>query len=397
MRVVFLHPDLGIGGAERLVVDAALALKSKNHEVEIITAHHDPNHCFIETKNGQLEVKSVGDWLPRTIIGKCAAFCATIRMLYAAIYMSFCLPSADVIICDQVSNAIPILRLFCHSKIIFYCHFPDQLLTKRIGFWKSFYRKIMDFIEEWTTGMADLILVNSKFTGGVFRDTFSSLRSIEPSVLYPSLNTAMFDQLAKNYNPDKEKGKPFTILSLNRFERKKNIGLAIEAFDLLIKGTKHDNLKLIIAGGYDDRVTENVEHFQELSKLAEEAGISSRVEFLKSPSDQEKVDLLQTSDCLVYTPSGEHFGIVPIEAMYHQLPVIAVNDGGPTETVVDGQTGFLRPPKSDEFAQALADLLEGGPSLKSMLGSNGKTRVLQNFSFNAFADKLDRFVKSVMD
>ena len=65
VRVVFLHPDLGIGGAERLVVDAALALRDKNHEVHIVTCHHDDSHCFEETRNGSLQVTSVGDWLPR--------------------------------------------------------------------------------------------------------------------------------------------------------------------------------------------------------------------------------------------------------------------------------------------------------------------------------------------
>ena len=58
VRIVFLHPDLGIGGAERLVVDAALALKSKNHDVHILTTHHDVNHCFTETKNGELKTVS---------------------------------------------------------------------------------------------------------------------------------------------------------------------------------------------------------------------------------------------------------------------------------------------------------------------------------------------------
>ena len=46
MQVAFVHPDLGIGGAERLVVDAALALKSKGHSVSFITGHHDRKHCF---------------------------------------------------------------------------------------------------------------------------------------------------------------------------------------------------------------------------------------------------------------------------------------------------------------------------------------------------------------
>ena len=63
-RIVFLHPDLGIGGAERLVVDAALALKSRGHIVQFVTNHHDPSHCFEET-NTQFNVTVVGDWLPR--------------------------------------------------------------------------------------------------------------------------------------------------------------------------------------------------------------------------------------------------------------------------------------------------------------------------------------------
>jgi len=68
LRIAFLHPDLGIGdfitlvlmddvlitpgGAERLVVDAALGLQSLGHTVDIYTSHWDSQHCFEETKNG---------------------------------------------------------------------------------------------------------------------------------------------------------------------------------------------------------------------------------------------------------------------------------------------------------------------------------------------------------
>lgn len=41
--------------------------------------------------------------------------------------------------------------------------------------------------------------------------------------------------------------------------------------------------------------------------------------------------------------SGEHFGIVPLEAMYSKTGVVAVNDGGPTETVEDEVTGITVP------------------------------------------------------
>lgn len=51
--IVFLHPDLGIGGAERLVVDAAVGLQKRGHKVIIFTSHCDPAHCFDEARDGK--------------------------------------------------------------------------------------------------------------------------------------------------------------------------------------------------------------------------------------------------------------------------------------------------------------------------------------------------------
>ena len=52
MKIVLVHLDLGIGGAEMLVVNIACAMKSLGHEVKILTSHHDPSHCFEATKKG---------------------------------------------------------------------------------------------------------------------------------------------------------------------------------------------------------------------------------------------------------------------------------------------------------------------------------------------------------
>ena len=52
-NVVFVHPDLGIGGAERLVIDAAVGLQSLGHKVTILTSHCDPEHCFDEARDGK--------------------------------------------------------------------------------------------------------------------------------------------------------------------------------------------------------------------------------------------------------------------------------------------------------------------------------------------------------
>lgn len=51
-NVVFFHPDLGIGGAERLIIDAAVGLQDLGHTVTIFTSHCDHKHCFEEARDG---------------------------------------------------------------------------------------------------------------------------------------------------------------------------------------------------------------------------------------------------------------------------------------------------------------------------------------------------------
>uniref|UniRef100_W8CDK0 Alpha-1,3/1,6-mannosyltransferase ALG2 n=2 Tax=Ceratitis capitata TaxID=7213 RepID=W8CDK0_CERCA len=412
VRILFLHPDLGIGGAERLVVDAALALKSRGHDVSFLTNHHDPNHCFKETSDGTLRVEVVGDWLPRKIFGRFYALCAYFRMIYAALYASFVISrheNIDVFFCDQISVGVPALKLAKRRpKIIFYCHFPDQLLSIREGYLKSAYRAPINYLEEFTIGMADITLVNSKFTLRVFGDTFHRLKVV-PDVLYPSLNTEYFDTMKSKIS--KKEGNEFGVvgcenvprngfifLDINRYERKKNHALALHAFRLVVDALPASDSKrcrLIIAGGYDERVSENLEHYVELRELVNKLGLEENVLLLRSPTDDEKFVLLDKSNCLLYTPDNEHFGIVPLEGMYMSKPVIAVNSGGPTETIVNNSTGLLCEKQPQKFAEAMLQLYMDD-SLRERMGVMGRKRVQQKFSFEAFTDKLDNIVETIM-
>lgn len=398
--MVFLHPDLGIGGAERLVVDAAVALQSMGHTVQMVTAHHDPSHCFEETRDGTLDVTCVGDWLPRSFGGYCYALCAYFRMIYAALYLVlFSHLHPEVVICDQVSACIPFIKWAPlpaakkPSKVIFYCHFPDQLLTDRKSTLKQLYRAPLDWLEEVTTGMADLVLVNSNFTAGIFKQTFTNLtnKEIQPEVLYPSLDTSLFDQPNDGKKAKSDPRQEFKFLSVNRYSRPKNLPLAIKAVARL-KASLPDSarVKLVMIGGYDPRVEENVEVLTELEDLVSELGLEDQVTFKTSTPTSEKVDLM-TNVChaLLYTPSGEHFGIVPLEAMHCRLPVVAVNDAGPKESVADGITGFLCQPTPEDFSVAMSKLVKMSQTELDTIGQAGRERVRDLFSFKAFANQLD--------
>lgn len=402
MRLLFLHPDLGIGGAERLVVDAALALQNRGHSVSFLTNHHDPTHCFEETRNGTLRVRVVGDWLPRSFFGRFYAFCAYFRMVYAAFYVALFQSKKepiDVIFCDLISLGIPVLKFAKHSpKILFYCHFPDQLLTKPGGILKSIYRMPLNYLEEKTTGSAEGVLVNSKFTSRIFSETFKTL-NVTPDVLYPSLVTKFFDRTPADGAIDNIADNAIVLLSINRFERKKNLPLALKAFKLLepkVSRQEWERLQLVIAGGYDSRNLENLEHHDELAVIAENLGLKDKVLFLRSPSDEIKVKLLHRCTVLFYTPTNEHFGIVPLEAMYLSRPVIAVNSGGPTETIVDEQTGFLCESEPEDFATAAVRIIKDS-KLGEKMGVMGRKRVEQRFSFEAFTEKLNQIVISLVD
>ncbi|KAF0753220.1 alpha-1,3/1,6-mannosyltransferase ALG2 [Aphis craccivora] len=390
LNVVFLHPDLGIGGAERLVVDAAMAMKQSGHSVQFITNHHSVSHCFEETRDGTLPVTVVGDWLPRTVLGKCYALCSYVRMVYAALYLTFFSSiRPDVVFVDQISVCIPILN-WMSCKVLFYCHYPDQLLAAHDHTLKRYYRLPLDWLEEKTTACAHTILVNSRFTLGVFGKTFKSIKTL-PTVVYPSINTEFFDntetvQLKDIIDVDDCK----YILSVNRFERKKNLDLAIHSFNLL----SDKKIKLVLAGGYDPLNLENIEYFHELVNLVQDMKLDKRVIFLKSPSDAVKISLLRYCLCLVYTPSFEHFGIVPLEAMYCGKPVVAVNNGGPKETIENDFNGYLRNAEPEDFADAIKQLVEIEGKAE-LFGNHGKKRFNDIFSFEAFKIKIDSILENL--
>ncbi|BFF97042.1 alpha-1-3/1-6-mannosyltransferase ALG2 [Drosophila madeirensis] len=411
VRILFLHPDLGIGGAERLVVDAALALKERGHKVGFLTNHHDSTHCFKETADGSFPVQVVGDWLPRKLFGRFYAFCAYFRMLYAAIYASFFMPQreqVDVVFCDLISVCVPVLRLAPHRpRVIFYCHFPDQLLSAREGLLKRVYRAPINWLEEHTVGLADKVLVNSKFTLRVFQDTFRRLRTV-PDVLYPSIHTQYFDQMEQKLQQrstvldetvhPRVPRNAFVYLDINRYERKKNHALALQSLRLLgdtLSAADFKRCRLIIAGGYDTRCHENVEHYAELEQLTTELDLQEHVILLRSPTDEEKCSLLHAAHCLLYTPENEHFGIVPLEGMYFSKPVVALNSGGPTETVVHSSTGFLCEKQAKSFGGAMCQLFRDEP-LRLKMGDQGHKRVQQKFSFAAFADRLNGIVQDLV-
>eukprot|EP01133_Synstelium_polycarpum_P004321 gene4321-5047_t len=399
LNIAFLHPDLGIGGAERLVVDSALALKARGHKVTIYTSRHDPKRSFKETHNGELDVRVAGSFFPRAIFNRLMVICAIIRNLFCALSIICSRVPYDVVFIDQISGSIPLFKWFAPStKVLFYCHFPDKHLTSRDSALKRLYRRPIDWFEEYTTSFADKTVVNSNFTARTFTEAFPSIAKT-PAVLYPCLNLKQYDETPASKDglliPDDKK----IILSINRYERKKNLGLAMEALGMLKRsmdksGNEFQDIHLVFAGGYDPGLRENVEHLEELKERSIALGVEDKVSFVCSFNEEQRSWLLRNSYFLVYTPSNEHFGITPLEGMYMGLPVVAVNSGGPLETVKTKETGYLCDPTPEEFSKAFQKLITDTTTTKKM-AQVGRKWVESQFSFEHFANQLDTIVRSM--
>ncbi|ORX76359.1 alpha-1,3/1,6-mannosyltransferase ALG2 [Anaeromyces robustus] len=420
LKIAFVHPDLGIGGAERLVVDAAIALQNAGHNITMYTSHHDKTHCFKETLD-DLKVDVLGDFLPQSIFGYGHIVCAILRGFYLSLYLLINKRNEyDVIFADQLATYIPVLKL-TKAKILFYCHFPDKNLATRQSTIKKLYRIPFDLLEEYSTKMADKILVNSQFTRSIFKESFKKI-DIVPDVLYPGINTKYYEKNIdeNDKNLDLLKSDKITLLSINRFERKKNLELNIKVLkELKMKCSEEEfkNIRLVIAGGYDLLNIENVEHHKELEEIAkanegekekiEEVNTKESIQnvniiFLLSFSENQRTYLLHHSQCLIYTPTNEHFGIVPVEAMYSGLPVIAIESGGPKESVVHGKTGFLCPSDEKELAEAAYAILYPNKSTNNnndkykidltSMPSYAKEYVINKFGLDQFGKTLNHII-----
>lgn len=383
LRVAILHPDLGVGGAERLIVDAALCLTQAGHRVTLFTAAQDPQRCFPETLDGSIDVRVIEHAAPRWFKERFLAPRAMYRMARLVRSAARQEPRFDVVLCDLVAHIMPLVaRWMPHARRLFYCHFPDRRLAPAGGFLHRLYRWPINHLEARGMDRADLVLVNSEFTRRETLSAFPGLRPERVQVLHPGVRLFASATDAGHTEP--------MVLSVMRFAPEKNGELLLEAFEhlsaILPEGL-FSRCRLVMAGGYDERLRNNRETLNQLRRRSLELNLSGKVSLMPGASSEQLKSLFTACRCLAYPPVAEHFGIVPVEAMAAGKPVVAVNSGGPLETVVDGETGFLCPPSADEFAQAIAQLLTD-PSLAGTMGRRGPARAAE-FSREVFCHRLN--------
>jgi glycosyltransferase involved in cell wall biosynthesis len=101
-------------------------------------------------------------------------------------------------------------------------------------------------------------------------------------------------------------------------------------------------------------------------------------------------------DVAIHASNREPFGRVLLEAMAVGKPLVAPREGGPTEIVADGETGFLVPPRDAEALAAAMVMLLLDPARRAAMGRAARARVAQVFDIHAHARAVERVFDEIL-
>lgn len=211
---------------------------------------------------------------------------------------------------------------------ICYCHTPPRALYgySTMTDWKknplvkfggaviNHYMRIIDFKH---AQKVDHFIANSVET----QRRIEKFYRRDSKVIYPPVNVPTNSELRKYQGLAKKKYPTNYYLYVSRLSFSKHPELAVQAANQL-----GINLKIAGSGKMENKLREMASH---------------QIEFMGAVDDEQLHVLLAGAKGLIYPVEDEDFGIVPVEAMVHGVPVVAHKSGGPLETVVEGKTGIF--------------------------------------------------------
>ena len=172
---------------------------------------------------------------------------------------------------------------------------------------------------------------------------------------------------------------PSVIGTVARLSREKGVKYLIRAFDSLNPG--HDAI-LRIAGDGPER--------RKLEAEIRRRGLEDRVELRGWVEYEDLPAFLQSLDIFALPSLYEGFGVAAVEAAAMALPVVASDVHGIPDVVVDGVTGFLRPPGDAAALAAAFETLIEAPDSRRRLGEAGRAFVAEHYDWQENAALMGR-------
>jgi glycosyltransferase involved in cell wall biosynthesis len=174
-------------------------------------------------------------------------------------------------------------------------------------------------------------------------------------------------------------GKEALVLTVGGLIERKGVHVLLDA---LARIRDTSSFTLAVCGDGPERAR--------LESHARGLGLADRTRFVGRVTREKVADYFAACDVFVLASSVEAAGNVLFEAMAAARPIVCTASGGPSEYVLNGETGFVVPVGNDELlAQKIGHLLEH-PDLADRLGAAGRQLAIKDFSYARMLDDITR-------
>jgi glycosyltransferase involved in cell wall biosynthesis len=195
------------------------------------------------------------------------------------------------------------------------------------------------------------------------------------SIVPCGVDCELFSPNGPRWKPGKQK----RLMTVGRLVPRKGVRTIISALPAL------PDVELLVAGGPPPGELANDPEARRLVAHAQALGVADRVALLGQIEHGEVPSLLRSADAVLCTPWYEPFGMVALEAMACGRPVVATAVGGLTDTVVDGVTGLLVPPRNPLALAAALRRLLSDPTMLVGFGLAGCDRARARYTWDRVA------------
>jgi glycosyltransferase involved in cell wall biosynthesis len=169
------------------------------------------------------------------------------------------------------------------------------------------------------------------------------------------------------FTPDPATDRGDALLFVGRLTRQKGVDLLLRAL-----ATLSTDIGLDVVGDGEERGA--------LESLAATLGIAARVRWHGSRPSGELAHFYRRASALVIPSVEEGLGLVAVEALLCETPVIAFASGGVVDIVRDGETGFLVDERSPEALAAAIAELRASPDRGAALARHGALLARETFA-----------------
>jgi len=273
-----------------------------------------------------------------------------------------------------------VLKIFFPFRLVVAVHGMELVKWRR-----AWHRLKMGFV----FSSSDAIIAVSEYTksvlAGMFPRLLPKVKVVKNCVQLP----ASFDNRQYLTRFSLPEGR--YIITVSRLVARKGIDTVIRVMPRLIR--MFNDLYYIVAGDGEQR--------NKLADLAREKGLTDRVIFVGPVSEEEKIALLEASSVFVMpvrrlSYDFEGFGISIIEAESVGLPVVVGNSGGAPEALVDGKTGFVVDPESEEEVLDRVSLLLSDEKVRKGMSEAAKDLVKENYTLNVMRENLSNIIGGIL-